>query len=109
MLPVILMPRRLLVAYPMQTVINRILLYLKNIVLDGKFPSIHLCNRHYSTQAKKNLKKYRKDLQLMKALFDVLEKLTNDITLPKEYKAHSLIGIYKDCMECHIKNDFLLI
>lgn len=63
----------------------------------------------YSTKAKKDLKKYRNDLQLMKALYDVLEKLANGISLPKEYKAHSLIGNYKDCMECHIKNDFLLI
>ncbi len=63
----------------------------------------------YSTQAKKDLKKYRNDFQLMSALYDVLEKLANGVVLPKEYKAHKLIGSYKDCMECHIKNDFLLI
>ena len=63
----------------------------------------------YSTKAKKDLKKYRNDFQLMKALYDVLGKLANSIPLPKEYKAHTLIGNYKDCMECHIKNDFLLI
>ena len=63
----------------------------------------------YSTKAKKDLKKYRNDLQLMKALYDVLEKLANGTILPKEYKAHVLIGKYKDCMECHIKSNFLLI
>lgn len=63
----------------------------------------------YSTKAKKDLKKYRNDLPLMKALYDVLEKLANDVALPKEYKAHALTGNYKDCMECHIKNNFLLI
>lgn len=63
----------------------------------------------YSTKAKKDLKKYRNDLQLMKALYDVLKKLAEGDSLPKEYKAHVLIGKYKDCMECHIKNDFLLI
>lgn len=63
----------------------------------------------YSTKAKKDLKKYRNDILLMKALYDVLEKLANGDILPKEYKAHALIGNYKDCMECHIKNDFLLI
>ena len=61
----------------------------------------------YSTKAKKDLKKYRNDLQLMKALYDVLEKLANGTILPKEYKAHVLIGKYKDCMECHIKSNFL--
>ena len=39
----------------------------------------------YSTKAKKDLKKYRNDLQLMKALYDVLEKLANGTILPKEY------------------------
>lgn len=63
----------------------------------------------YSTQAKKDLKKYRNDIRLMKALYDVLEKLANGVPLPKENKPHALIGNYKDCIECHIKNDFLLI
>ena len=63
----------------------------------------------YSTKAKKDLKKYRNDILLMKAVYDVLKKLANGDILPKEYKAHALIGNYKDCMECHIKNDFLLI
>lgn len=30
---------------------------------------------HYSTKAKKDLKKYRNDIQLMEALFEVLGKL----------------------------------
>ena len=60
----------------------------------------------YSTQAKKDLKRYRNDIHLMRALFDVLAKLAEDIVLPKEYKAHGLIGNYKDCMECHIKMIF---
>lgn len=64
---------------------------------------------HYGTKAKKDLKKYRNDLQLMKALFDVLQILANNITLPSKYKAHELIGNYKGCMECHIKSNFLLI
>jgi len=63
----------------------------------------------YSTKAKKDLKRYRNDILLMKALYDVLEKLVNSVILPKEYKAHTLAGNYKDCVECHIKNDFLLI
>lgn len=63
----------------------------------------------YSTKAKKDLKKSRNDVRLMKALYDILKKLANGDILPKEYKAHALTGNYKDCMECHIKNDFLPI
>ena len=64
---------------------------------------------HYSTKAKKDLKKYRNNIQLMKALFDVLNRLKKGESIPKEYKPHELIGNYKDCMECHVGNDFLLI
>jgi len=35
--------------------------------------------------------------------------LEHEVPLPKELKAHFLEGNYKDCMECHIENDFLLI
>lgn len=45
------------------------------------------------------MKKYRNDLQLMKALYDVLEKLANGTILPKEYKAHVLIGKYNPQIE----------
>ena len=37
----------------------------------------------YSTKAKKDLKKYRNDILLMKALYDVLKKLANGDILPK--------------------------
>ena len=30
-------------------------------------------------------------------------------SLPEKYKDHSLNGIYKDCRECHITPDWLLI
>jgi mRNA interferase YafQ len=35
--------------------------------------------------------------------------LENEDELPKELKAHRLAGQYKDCVECHIESDFLLI
>lgn len=63
----------------------------------------------YSTKAKKDLKRYQNDLQFMKSLYDVLEKLANGVVLPSKYRVHGLIGNYKDCMECHIENDSLLI
>lgn len=39
----------------------------------------------------------------------VLELLENDITLPAKYNNHPLSGNYKNCQECHIKPDLLLI
>lgn len=64
---------------------------------------------HYSTKAKKDLKKYRNNIQLMETLFEVLGKLEKGETIPRKYKPHALIGNYKNCMECHVGNDFLLI
>lgn len=29
--------------------------------------------------------------------------------LPEKYKAHKLTGNYKECWECHIKPDWLLV
>lgn len=63
----------------------------------------------YSTQYKKDFKRYRNDPSKLRKLLDVFRMLENEIELPEKYKAHSLIGEYKDCMECHIEGDFLLI
>lgn len=64
---------------------------------------------HYSTKAKKDLKKYRNSPTKMRKLFEVLTMLINGVELPQSLKSHTLIGDYKGCMECHIENDFLLI
>lgn len=63
----------------------------------------------YSTKAKKDLKKYRNDLAKMHDLFVVLSTLASGEILDARYRAHMLTGKYKDCMECHVGNDFLLI
>lgn len=63
----------------------------------------------YGAQYKKDFKKYRNQPQKLKKLLDVFRMLENEIKLPVELKAHKLIGQYKDCMECHIEGDFLLI
>ena len=63
----------------------------------------------YSTKAKKDLKKYRNDLAKMHDLFVVLRTLASGGTLDARYRAHMLTGNYKDCMECHVGNDFLLV
>lgn len=63
----------------------------------------------YSTQYKKDFKRYRNNPSKLAKLLEVFRMLQNEIELPPEYKAHILKGDYKDCMECHIEGDFLLI
>lgn len=64
---------------------------------------------HYSTQFKKDFKRYRNQPKKLAKLLEVLRMLENEENLPAELKAHKLAGEYKDCMECHIAGDFLLI
>lgn len=64
---------------------------------------------HYSTKAKRDLKKYRHDIEKMKALYNVLSLVANGEELPPVYRAHKLTGQYRGCLECHVQNDFLLI
>ena len=55
-------------------------------------------------------KQYKKlatnDKELLKEL---IVKLVEHQTLEEKYKDHSLIGNFKNCRECHIKPDLLLI
>ncbi len=63
-------------------------------------------------------KKFTKDLKkhiflnqkIELEVFDlVVENLRNQIPLDKRFKDYSLSGTYKDCRECHIKPDVLLV
>ena len=63
----------------------------------------------YSTRFKKDLKRYQGQPHRIKALKTVLEQLQTHGKVDASYKPHTLAGDYKDCMECHIQNDFLLI
>lgn len=40
---------------------------------------------------------------------NVITLIANKTQLPAKYKAHKLSGDYKDCWECHILPDWLLI
>jgi mRNA interferase YafQ len=64
---------------------------------------------HYSTPYKKDFKKYRNQPGKLQKLLEVLRMLETEEELPLELKAHKLTGQYKDCMECHIEGDFLLV
>ena len=50
---------------------------------------------HYSTKAKKDLKKYRNNIRLMEALYEVLSSLIKGEAVPEKYKPHELTGHYK--------------
>ena len=42
-------------------------------------------------------------------MIELIKKLVNKECLEAKYKDHGLIGDYKDCRECHITPDWLLI
>lgn len=62
-----------------------------------------------TTQFKKDLKRYRHQPKLLSELKEMLDLLINELPIPDKYMAHSLVGKYKGCFECHIESDFLLI
>ena len=65
----------------------------------------------YSTKFKKALKKLIEQGKDINEIFDIIDKLANDEKLNMKYKNHSLVNdkYYKDCNECHINPDWLLI
>jgi mRNA interferase YafQ len=54
----------------------------------------------------KRLKKRKKDFEKLKT---VIFKLVNGEKLPTSLKDHRLKGTLKDCRECHIEPDWLLM
>lgn len=60
--------------------------------------------------------RFKKDLKLaqkrgydLSLIGSVVDMLAAGCELPEKYKDHSLSGNYKDCRECHITPDWLLI
>lgn len=64
-----------------------------------------------SSNFKKNYKKIRKQGKDINKLIYVLEKLSNGDKLEEKYRDHLLIddNVYKNCRECHIESDWLLV
>ena len=64
-----------------------------------------------TTAFKKELKLIKKRHKDLEKLRIVVNKLSNGETLDKKYRDHSLIDNkrYKDCRECHIEPDWLLV
>ena len=61
------------------------------------------------SQFKKDFKKLRssnRDIDLLKT---TILKLAEGEELPESFRDHALIGNYRDCRECHLAGDWLLI
>jgi mRNA interferase YafQ len=63
----------------------------------------------YSNRFKKDLKLYRYDKDVLAELEKVLDILVKGTDLPSKNANHGLSGEFKDCFECHIKPDVLLV
>ena len=66
-------------------------------------------NLRPTTQFKKDLKLCKKRGYDIDLLTEVLKLLENGNQLPEKYFDHPLSGIFKNCRECHILSDWLLI
>lgn len=64
-----------------------------------------------TSRFKSDYKKIRKQNKDINKLIEVLEVLANGEELDKKYKNHKLINdkFFKDCQECHIQPDWLLV
>ncbi|HDH05556.1 MAG TPA: type II toxin-antitoxin system YafQ family toxin [Nitrospirae bacterium] len=61
------------------------------------------------TQFKRDVKKALKRNKDVNKLKKIISLLVNAEKLPPENKDHQLKGTLKDCRECHIEPDWLLI
>ena len=62
----------------------------------------------FSSQFKRDLKKYYLALASTEWA-EVLYYLSNDKPLPEKYCDHPLSGEWRDCRDCHVRPDLLLI
>ena len=68
-----------------------------------------LLNLELTGAFKRDLKRIKKQGKDMYKLDDVVQTIRNKIELDAKYYNHPLRGDYKDCLECHIQPDWLLI
>jgi len=57
----------------------------------------------------KDIVKANKRGKDMKKLLNIVTLLLQEKSLPVRNRNHKLVGDYKDCWECHIEPDWLLI
>lgn len=63
----------------------------------------------YSRQFKKNYKKVERSDKYPARLREVVEKLKEGKPLDRSFNDHQLKGAYRDCRECHLTPDILLV
>ena len=61
------------------------------------------------SQFKKDFKKLRSSNRDLEVLKTTILKLAEGEELPENFRDHALIGNYRDCRECHLAGDWLLI
>lgn len=65
-----------------------------------------------TTQFKRDFKREKRGRHMMTLEGDlnkILQLLAKDDKLPESIHDHSLVGNFKDCRDCHIKPDLILI
>lgn len=62
-----------------------------------------------TSQFKKDFKRIKNDIGKQRTLFEIITCLENDKPVPEKYDPHPLKGNWKNYMECHIEDDYLLI
>ena len=62
-----------------------------------------------TNSCKRDIKRASKQGKNINLLFDVIDQLSDGLTLDAKYKDHKLSGPYEGKRECHIEPDFLLI
>ncbi|MCM1052816.1 MAG: type II toxin-antitoxin system YafQ family toxin [Ruminococcus sp.] len=65
----------------------------------------------YTKNFKRSYKKLKKQNKNLDKMFNVINALAEGKSLDAKYKNHKLVNdnLYKDCFECHIEPDWLLI
>lgn len=69
------------------------------------------CKIDYTSDFKKQIKKIIKQGKNIDLLLEIITKLANYEELDSKYKNHHLINdkTYRECMECHLTPDWLLV
>ena len=62
-----------------------------------------------TSQFKKDFKRFAKDVEKVKTLMSIVEKLERGEFILDEFYPHPLKGEWKNYMKCHIDDDYLLI
>lgn len=62
-----------------------------------------------TSRFRKDFKRYLNRPDKIEKLLNVVRLLEKEQPIPATMRPHKLTGNYKDCLECHIEGDLLLI